>query len=166
MDRAYRIGDVLDLAPLERTVEETGRRLARITVRSGALHTLDLRLHDSATRGECTHVGNGELAVCVPTTATTGIELFANDRCGLEVLVTELPRTTCTRSSFAVVTTDDLEKPISIHAIGMPYQGALYTLDFAGQCRLRPTPSDVIVHTLGPALPLGTFVGGVVFSER
>jgi len=160
-EHAYRVGAPLDLAPVERIVEaEPDHRLQRIAVAAGQLLTLDDRLHDTATRTDCRSYGNGELAVCVPTNAVDATHVYANDKCGRELLVADLPRVQCSPSKFAVA------DGISIHAIGTPYTGALYTLDPSGQCRLRPTVSDVVPHLLGPPIPPSTFVAGVVFSER
>lgn len=163
-ERAYRVGAPLSLVPVERTLEDAGRRLRRVAVHAGDLHVLDDHLFDTATRSDCRSYGNGELAVCVPTSTVAATRLYANDQCGREVLVADLPRVQCTRSAFAVA--DDIGQGLTIHAIGHPYGGPLYALDAAGQCRLRTPPPDVVAYALGPPIPPTTFVPGVVYSER
>lgn len=163
-ERAYRVGDPLALVHVDRGPEDAGRRLRRVTIHAGDLHVLDDHLFDTATRSDCKSYGNGELAVCVPTSTVAAARLYANDKCGREVLVADLPRVQCTRSTFAVA--GDVGQGLTIHAIGTPYTGPLYALDAAGQCRFRSTPPDVIPHALGPPIPPTTFVPGVVYSER
>ena len=160
-NHAYRVGAPLELAPIARTVgDDPDRRLQPITLATGNLVVFDTRLHDTATRSDCKSYGNGDLAVCVPTTTVAGRRLYANAQCGREVLIADLPPVACAPSTFAVV--DEM----SIHAIGTPHTGTLYQLDAGGQCRVRPTPTGLVPHVLGPSIPLDTFVGGVVFSER
>lgn len=160
-EHAYQVGDPLALAAVERTVEDDAdRRLQRIAIAAGPMRTLDDRLYDTATRSECRSYGNGELAVCVPTNAATATRLFANDKCGRELLVADLPRVQCSPAAFAVA------DAMSIHAIGARYTGTLYTLDAVGQCKVRPPVPDHVPHVLGPPIPPTTFVAGVVFSER
>ena len=160
-ERAYVAGAPLALASLDRTIEALpGRRLQQITLAGGGLLLLDGLLHDTATRTDCRHAGNGELAVCVPTTTLTGARVYANARCGRELLIADVPEVACEPSAFAIV--DDL----AIHAIGSAHDEPLYVLDAAAQCRPRPRPPGTVPHVLGPALPLDTFVAGVVFSER
>jgi hypothetical protein len=159
--RAYRVGAPLDLARVERVAERhERRRLQRITVRTGELLTVDDRLFDHSTRSECESYGNGELAICVPANTLAGARLFANAQCTLEVFIADVPAVQCITSTFAVV--DDK----SIHLIDRAYTGALFTADLAGNCRPRTTPVGHVPHVLGPPVPLETFVGGVVFSER
>jgi hypothetical protein len=160
-EHAYRIGEPLPLAPVERIVEnDPEHRLQRIAIAAGPLLTLDDRLYDTATRTDCRSIGNGELAVCVPTNAATAAHVYSNDKCSRELLVADLPPRQCSPSAFAVA---DL---MSIHAIGAPYAGALYVFDPGGQCRPRAAIPDTAPHLLGPAIPPTTFVAGVVFSER
>ncbi|MBA3503012.1 MAG: hypothetical protein H0T65_21800, partial [Deltaproteobacteria bacterium] len=160
-EQAYRIGAPLELASVRRIVEDNAdHRLQRIAVAAGPMLTLDDRLYDTATRTDCRSIGNGELAICVPTNAATGVHVFANDKCTRELFVADLPRVQCSRAAFAVV---DL---MSIHAIGAPHTSPLYTLDAGGQCRARAAIPESVPHLLGPAIPPTTFVAGVVFSER
>jgi hypothetical protein len=160
-EHAYQIGAPLELAPVERIVEDNAdHRLQRIAVAAGPMLTLDDRLYDTATRTDCRSIGNGELAICVPTNAATAAHVFANDKCGRELLVADLPRVQCSPAAFAVA---DL---MSIHAIGAPYTSPLYALDAGGQCRVRPGIPESVPHLLGPPIPPTTFVAGVVFSER
>jgi hypothetical protein len=160
-EHAYRADAPLDLAPVERIIEDASdRRLQRIVVSSGHLLALDRRLYDTATRTECKTYGNGELAVCVPTTAIAGVKLYANAQCTREQLIADVPTVQCARSEFAVI------DAMSIHAIGEPYTGALYALDAAAICRPRPAVAGTTARALGPAIPPTTFVAGVVYSER
>ena len=160
-EHAYRVGAPLELAPVARFVaEDPDLRLQRIAVAAGPMLTLDDRLYDTATRSDCRSVGNGELAICVPTNAATGARTYANDKCTRELLVADLPRAQCSRSAFAVV------EDMSIHAIGAPYTSSLYALDAGGTCRVRAPLPDRIPHLLGPPIPPTTFVAGVVYSER
>jgi hypothetical protein len=159
-EHAYHIGAPLALAPVERSVgAQPKQRLQRITIAADSMLTLDGRLYDSATRTDCRSIGNGELAICAPVNAATGTRVYANDKCGRELLVADLPRVQCTPSTFAIV------DEISIHAIGAPHTGPLYVFDAGGTCRPR-VPTAGIPHVLGPPIPPTTFVAGVVFSER
>lgn len=159
---AYRIGPPLDLAPITRTREPArGKRLQRIVVEADGKRTLDGRLFDTATGGECHSFGNGELAMCIPSTALAGARVYTNPTCTRERLVADVPPRQCERSAFAVVE----EK--TIHLIGEPSTGALYTLDEFGNCFARGMPrGGAVPHVLGPPVPSETFVAGVVFSER
>ena len=160
-EHAYRVGAPLELAPVARIVgDNADHRLQQISISAGPMFTLDDRLYDTATRSDCRSVGNGELAICVPTSAATGVRVFANDKCGYQLAIADLPVAQCSRSAFAVVDS------LSIHAIGAPYTAPLYTLDASGNCRLRPAVPDTVPHLLGPPIPPTTFVAGVVFSER
>jgi hypothetical protein len=160
-EHAYRVGAALELAAVERIVEDdTTHRLQRIAVAAGPMLTLDDRLYDTATRTDCRSIGNGELAICVPTNAAAGVRVFANDKCTRELLVADLPRAQCSRSAFAVI------EEMSIHSIGAAYPSPTYTLDAGGTCRLRPAVFNRVPHLLGPPVPPTTFVAGVVFSER
>ena len=160
-ERAFFAGAPLALAPLERLVDTVAdRRLQQIAIAGDGMFVRDGLLHDTATRSDCRHAGNGELAVCVPRSTLAGTRVYANDRCGRELLIADVPEATCTPSAFAIV--DDL----AIHAIGPAHTEPLYGLDALGQCRLRARPPGTVPHILGPALPPDTFVAGVVFSER
>jgi hypothetical protein len=159
---AYRIGAPLPLAPITRIREPArGKRLQRILVEANGRRTLDSRLFDTATGGECHSFGNGELAMCIPSSALDGARVYTNPACTRELLVADLPPRQCERSKFAVV------EGLTIHAIGAPSTGALYVLDAFANCRARGAPrGGAVPHVLGPPVPPETFVAGVVFSER
>lgn len=158
---AYRVGPALALAPITRVREPArGTRLQRITVTADGQRTIDPRLYDTATRGECHSFGNGELAMCIPASALAGSRAYANPTCTREVLVADVPQRQCERSTFAIV--DEM----SVHQIGNATSDPLFTYDDTFGCRARPPAVNALTHALGPPVPPETFVAGVVFSER
>jgi hypothetical protein len=149
------------LAPLERTVEASARRLHRIIAATDSLVAYGQRLVDTATRAECARYPIGEIERCLPTNTVDGLPLFALG-CTQRLRGTQAPVRSCDRPQIAVSTADEAHAS----TIGDLTNQAVYTTALDGTCRPYRPPLDQELRALGPPLPDDTFLAARPYGER
>jgi hypothetical protein len=160
--RLFATGAAIELAPLEREVEEApGRRLQRVTIATGGLRFLDDRLFDTATRADCRRQQVGEVPRCIPEAVAPARTLFAPG-CTIEVHVAEVPQPTCEPVAFA---TAPIDGSLEIRALGDRPQGPLSRRE-NGQCLPYPSAAEASLRALGPPIDPAAFVGAVYYGAR
>lgn len=160
--RLYSAVDPIDVAMLERTVEDApDRRLQRIVLSDGVSRFLDTRLFDTATRADCLRVSIGDGYRCLPTPLVGAITLYAPG-CGVPVPVVEQPAQACEPAQFAV--TSGLTG-LEIRAIGDPVVTPLYWTG-TGVCAPYTPAVGAVLRALGPPIDPTAFVGATYYGER
>ncbi len=161
--RLLAVGAPIDLAPLQRTVEDVpDRRLQRIVLSDDQLRFADDRLFDEATRTECVRAAFGDVTRCIPASVATASALFAPG-CAVEVRVAETPQRSCERIAFATAVTDE---GMEIRAIGDRLPGPLYHVGGTGQCQPYASSPGNVLRALGPPIAPEAFVSAVSYGER
>jgi hypothetical protein len=164
--RAFALADPIELAQLDRTVDDSSRRLAAVTFEDlsdpGLRFTGD-RLVDQAIRNECRPDLLGDRMRCVPSTVQPAMTLYTPG-CTIAVPVVELPERTCSPVTFASTPSEDGTQ-VELRAIGDPITSPLFEVTAAGCTPYVPEPGRV-VRSLGPPLPAETFVGAMKYGER
>ncbi|MBA3459116.1 MAG: hypothetical protein H0T46_04080, partial [Deltaproteobacteria bacterium] len=162
--RGFELGVAVEPAPLTReVVRDRAHRLHRVALTSGALRFHDVRMFDTATRGECTPVEYETVTRCIPATTLPATRLFTQG-CAVEVPIAEVPDRSCGSAAFAALSIPDVIGP-GLHAIGARTTAPLFDLR-SGTCAPYVAPAGTSPHALGPELPTGTFVGGHPAGER
>lgn len=168
--RLFATGAAIELAPLEREVEDAPeRRLQRIILTTGlatglapgGLRFLDDRLLDTATRADCRRQQIGEVPRCIPEAVAPARTLFAAG-CTVEIHVAEVPQPTCEPVAFATATTD---AGLEIRALGDRSQGPLFRPE-NGLCLPYPSAAEASLRALGPPIDPAAFVGAVYYGAR
>ena len=162
--RGHELGEAVESAPLAReVVPDRAHRLHRIALTSGALRFHDVRMFDTATRGECTPVEYETVTRCLPAVTLPATRLFTQG-CAVEVAIAEVPDRACGSAAFATLFVPDVIGP-ELHAIGERTTAAFFDLR-SGTCTPYVAPAGTTPHALGPVLPDDTFVGGHPAGER
>ncbi len=161
--RGYALGAPIALAPVERTaLVDRAHRLQQIVIGVGTERLLDDRMYDTATRLDCRREMFEDAVRCVPAATIQATTLYAPG-CTLPVPVAELPGRSCTPIGFATTYSD--EGVLELRAIGGQPATPLYSLS-TGVCAPYVPPAGRIVHSLGPPIPIDSFVGGHAAGER
>ncbi len=162
-DRVAVVGARVELAEVTRTIEDAPkRRMQRIAATASDLHVYATRMFDTATRAECELRQVGKKLRCLPTALAPIVRLF-QPGCTVERRLAEVPQIACEASSFAVHDTGDT---LELHAIGLAFDGAAYTIAPGGACvPYTATPGTSLYH-VGPPLPDETFISAVPFGAR
>lgn len=161
--RGYALGPPLALPPIERAViADRAHRLQQIALSAGDVRLLDDHLFDTATRLDCRRATFDDAVRCVPARTTPARELFAAG-CTLPVWVAELAEEACTSIDFA--TTTSTEGVLEVRAIGDRLATPVYTAA-TGTCAPYVPPAGTVLRSVGPPIPIETFVGGHAAGER
>lgn len=161
--RGYALGPALALPPIERSViADRAHRLQQIALTAGDARLLDDHLFDTATGLDCRRVTFDDAVRCLPAETAPALGLFAAG-CTLPVLVAELPAQACTPVDFA--TTLSADGVLEVRALGDRLDAPVYSAS-SGTCTpYAPAPGKVL-RSVGPPIPLETFVGGHAAGER
>jgi hypothetical protein len=160
--RLFAAGAALELAPIERALEDApGRRLQRIVLEAAGLRFFDDRLFDTATRADCRRLQVADVPRCIPEAVAPARTLFAPG-CAIALPVAELPRPTCEPIAFATSSDED---GFEIRALGDRPSGALFQV-VGGACLPYPVPDETSLRTLGPPIDPAAFVGAIYFGAR
>lgn len=157
--RLFAASAPIELPAMTRSRERAGdRRLQRVILDHDGLRFLDDRLFDTAMDADCTARNFRDGIRCLPASVAS-IGVFT-EGCAAVVRVAELPRNMCERISFA-----STNRPFQLHDIGDPVAGPMYRRD-GDACRPYTGPAGTELRSLGPALDLTAFAGGIYFGER
>ena len=159
--RYFAVGELATLAPIERTIEASHRRLQRVLIAADDLFTYGTPLVDNATQAECARVLVGDVERCLPTNTLVATDVYAPG-CVQRLRVTPAPIRACRPSAFAVSST----APIELAALGDVTTETVYRFGINGACIPFTPPADQQLRTLGPALPEDTFLAARPFGER
>jgi hypothetical protein len=154
------VGEPLALAPVERELETSDRRLGRMVVRTDDLYAIDGELFDRATRTACQPLELAGMARCVPTPIAPAVVRY-HPGCALELRVVELPAQPCARIGFALAYGAE---GYEVRVIGDPVVDPVY--EWVGVCRPYVPPPGIVVHALGAAIPPEVFAGALPAEDR
>ncbi|HUS33161.1 MAG TPA: hypothetical protein VMZ53_31885, partial [Kofleriaceae bacterium] len=149
------------LAPVDRAVEPSSRRLRRIIASADGLVAYSSRLVDTAIRGDCARYPVGDIERCLPPT-TIFVETLYEAGCTQRMRVASVPTRSCHPPAFVLSATD----PPTVAALGDVTTQATYRLESTGACSPYTPPRDRELRTLGPPLPDDTFLAARPFGER
>jgi hypothetical protein len=155
------LADEAALPAIERTVEDSPRRLHRLRIAAEGMFAYGDRVIDTAIDGECARVLLGDVERCLPTSTLTAVDMFAPG-CTQRVRVTQVPTSACHTPEFAASFTDH----IALAAIGDVTSETVYRPASDGTCKPYTPPADQALRTLGPPLPEDTFLAVHPFGER
>jgi hypothetical protein len=153
--------DEAALPAIERTAEESPRRLHRLRIADDDLLAYGDRVIDTAIDGECARVLLGDVERCMPTSTLTALDMFAPG-CAQRVRVTQVPTSACQTPEFAASFTDHIE----LSAIGDATTEIVYRPAADGTCKPYSPPAGYELRALGPPLPDDTFLAVHPFGER
>jgi hypothetical protein len=170
--RVLPLGAPVELPLVTRTIDDAPkRRMQRITVplsladRDDDVQVVTTRVFDTATRTECELRQSGDPIKhplrCLPTALAPIVRLF-QPGCIVERRFAEVPAVGCEPFAFAM---HDTGETLEIHAIGDPFDGTAYTIQFGGCTPYTPS-AGTSLFLVGPLLPADAFVGAVPFGAR
>jgi hypothetical protein len=165
-DRVIGLGEPLELATLDRSIETVaGRRLQREILEATA--DPDLRfvadtLQDLAIRGECRRTQLDDEVRCLPAQLRAARVVFGTG-CTYSIRVAELAVGGCAPAGFASSFADDGTP--TVHAIGDPVTVPVFEFSSEGCVPYTPPPGSEL-RALGPALEPDAFAAAVSFGAR
>ncbi|MGE0550600.1 MAG: hypothetical protein AB7O24_29385 [Kofleriaceae bacterium] len=150
--RFFLAGEMVEMPVLERQVEPTERRLARIDRVHGTLRIDDPLLRDTELATDCERRDDGGDIRCVPATTVQVVPVFADVGCQTIVDVALVPSGTCDPpASFAT-------KGAAFHPVLDAYTMPVYELTTGEQCREYTPPVPMVIHAIGGPVAPSEFV--------
>jgi hypothetical protein len=164
--RVFALGEPIELARLDRTIEELpARRLAQVTLQDredAELRFTAEHLVDRAIRSECRRELVGDKQRCVPATITPLLPVYASG-CTIPIAAVSVPARACTPNTFA--SGFDIDGAMTLHAIGDVMTSPVYTLVFDVCVPYTLSPGNEL-RSAGPALLADSFLSAVSYGDR
>jgi hypothetical protein len=159
-NRYFVAGAPRELGTFARVRDATPRRLHPIELAHGDLRIADELLFDETLATECRRGEIDGAMYCLPATSIAIVERFADDACVATVPLAEVHTGAC-----APPATFALAPSRAIHAIGTVHTAPLYHLSTGDRCLPYAIPEGIVLHDVGPPLPVATFAAATVVVD-